>query len=251
MKFRNLLILLLLSTLLCSVAFGARNVPYVDDQAQVLTDLEEQQLEARLRGISDKHDMDVVLVTTTRHSNGTIEASAENYLAYGGYRGDGIILMLYFSDQGNEYYMYAQDRCWDLFEDRGFAAIEDACVPLLKSGDYAGACEAYADVCDGVMSGTIKGGKAPLTPLHVILCIVVGAVLSFLIPMAYLKGQLKTVRYQPAAGSYIRRDSMKLRVQKDRFLYQSVTRVAKPKNNSSGGGSRSGGHRGGGRGGSF
>ena len=63
--------------------------------------------------------------------------------------------------------------------------------------------------------------------------------LSFLIPMSVLKGQLKSVRMQNAASSYVRPNSMQLTRERDLFLYRNVTRTARPKNNS-GSGSSSG-----------
>ena len=253
MKIRRILVLLLLCSLLCAllctVVLGARDVPYIKDEAQVLSEAEERQLEAKLRQISDKHGMDVVAVTVDRLANGTIEATAKDYFQHGGYGYDGIIMMLYFSPGNNRYYFYAQDRAWDLFESRGFDALEKKCVPLLKSGDYAQAIDAFAQTCDGVMSGTIKGGKAPVNLWHILLCLAGGAVLSALIPMKIMEGQLKSVHTQPAANCYIRHGSLNLTTKKDTFLYQHVTKTRRSSGSS--GGSRSGGHRGGGRGGSF
>ena len=71
--------------------------------------------------------------------------------------------------------------------------------------------------------------------------LIVGAVLSFLIPMSVLKGQLKSVRMQAAASSYVRPGSRELRQQRDIFLFRNVTRTARPKNNSSSGGGGGGG----------
>ena len=83
-----------------------------------------------------------------------------------------------------------------------------------------------------------------------ILSLIAGAVLSFLIPMSVLKGQLKSVRMQAAASSYVRPGSMELRQQRDIFLFRNVTRTARPKNNSSSGGGGGGSRSTGGRSGS-
>ncbi len=65
----------------------------------------------------------------------------------------------------------------------------------------------------------------------VIVAIVLGIVLSFLIPMSILKGQLKTVRRQTAAANYVRPNSMHLTAQRDIFLYRNVVRTEIPKAN--------------------
>jgi uncharacterized protein len=61
----------------------------------------------------------------------------------------------------------------------------------------------------------------------------VGLLFAFIIT-GIMKGKLKSVRYQPAATSYVRKDSLNIAVSKDLFLYRKVDRRAIPKNNSSG-----------------
>lgn len=48
-----------------------------------------------------------------------------------------------------------------------------------------------------------------------------------------MKGKLKTVRFQPAANSYMKAGSMNITESRDMFLYNTVTRTAKPKANDS------------------
>ena len=79
------------------------------------------------------------------------------------------------------------------------------------------------------------------------LSLIVGLVLALIIT-GTMRSKLKTVRHQKTANSYVRNDSMKVTVAKDYFLYRTVTRVPKPKDNGgrSGGGisGGGGGHRG-------
>ena len=77
-----------------------------------------------------------------------------------------------------------------------------------------------------LLSGT--GISAAFIPIALIL----GAILSFLIPMSYLKGQLKSVRAKDTAADYVRPGSMEVTTRRDIYLYRNVTRVAKPKDNS-------------------
>ena len=64
---------------------------------------------------------------------------------------------------------------------------------------------------------------------EIIIAVVLGIVLSFLIPMSILKGQLKTVRQQAAAADYVRPNSMNLTSKRDIFLYRRVVRTEIPK----------------------
>ena len=63
-----------------------------------------------------------------------------------------------------------------------------------------------------------------------------GFILSLII-VGRMKAKLKTVRFQAAAGSYIKDGSLKINESRDMFLYNTVTRTAKPKDNDSGGSS--------------
>ena len=65
-----------------------------------------------------------------------------------------------------------------------------------------------------------------------VIAVLLGVVLSALIPMNVLKGELKSVRAKAAATDYVRSGSMNLTQDKDIFLYHTVTRTEKPKNNS-------------------
>ena len=62
-----------------------------------------------------------------------------------------------------------------------------------------------------------------------IVCIIIGVVLALIISLV-LKGQLKTVHQENGAASYIEEGSFQLSEQRDIFLYERVTRTAKPQN---------------------
>lgn len=66
----------------------------------------------------------------------------------------------------------------------------------------------------------------------------VGLVVAFIV-VSIMKGQLKSVRKQSGAGNYIKEGSFKLTRSNDFFLYRTVTKTEKPRNNSSGSRSRS------------
>ena len=68
----------------------------------------------------------------------------------------------------------------------------------------------------------------------------VGLVLA-LIVTSVLKGQLKSVRKQDQANSYVRSGSMQVTLSRDIYLYRHVSRTKRESSNSSG--SRSGGSR--------
>jgi uncharacterized protein len=246
MKIRYFILFLILGAMLCTTVFAAEETTFFWDDAGMLTNTEEAEVNAQLAQLSQSISMNIIAVTANDYGTAEEDGAAAHFYEKSS-TDNGVILLLHFSEYGNSYYISAYGTAWEMFNDRAYDKVEDACVPLLRNGDYEEAILAYGKACKQVVT---SHGKLPTG--GIVLCILIGAGLSFLNPMNILKGQLKTVRRQPGASSYIQKDSMVITNQRDTFLYKNISRVAKPKNNgSSGGGSRSGGGGGGGRGGSF
>lgn len=68
------------------------------------------------------------------------------------------------------------------------------------------------------------------------MALVVGFAVA-LIVTGVMKGKLKTVRFQSAAGNHVKANSINVSENRDLFLYTHVNRYAKPKETSSSGGS--------------
>lgn len=64
----------------------------------------------------------------------------------------------------------------------------------------------------------------------ILVCLVIGIVAAFIVT-GVMKAQLKTVRWQNQAGSYVVAGSFSLTQSSDLYLYRNVSRRAKPKNN--------------------
>ena len=130
------------------------------------------------------------------------------------------------------------------FTDAGIQYIGDKIKEHLSDGDYADAFNTFAELCDDFIAKARAGKpydsgnmpKEPMKPGWILVAIIAGFILSF-ITVGAMKGKLKTVRFQPAANSYMKAGSMNITESRDMFLYNTVTRTAKPKDNDSGGGS--------------
>lgn len=61
-----------------------------------------------------------------------------------------------------------------------------------------------------------------------LICIVVGIAVGFF-TVSVMKSQLKSVRRQANAATYVRADGLRLTLNQDVFLYQNTTRHPKPK----------------------
>ncbi len=226
------LMLLVLCLMLTVPTFAAEEHPdRLIDIAYLFTSSEYEALTEKLDRISEKLDFDVVIVTTDILEEMDPTDFADDFYDYNGYGmngNDGILLLLSFSESGNRYAYSTSGKGIDIFDDSAMDDLDDAFLPALRDGEYYEACNAFADACEKIVraDGRIAWG-------WIVVAVLAGMLLSFLIPMSALKRQLKTVRAQAGAESYLREGSMVLTQNRDLFLYRNVARTAKQKNNSS------------------
>ncbi len=251
MKIRNLILLLLLAVVLSTTVLAEEEQTLLFDYADVLTEEQESKVNAALAEASRETGTDIMIVTISDAF--ADETLADDYFYEISTTGNGVILLVSFVPDDNSYFIAARGSAWSHFvedDEAGYDDAERAILSRLKGGRYEKAFVKFADACEGVISGRIR-----IPTGWILLSLIIGGILSFLIPMKTMKQQLKSVRSQPGACNYIRNESLVLTEKTDRFLYQNVSRVAKAENNRSGGGSHGrsgGGGRGsGGRGGRF
>ena len=83
--------------------------------------------------------------------------------------------------------------------------------------------------------------QKPMSWIWIPISLVAGIVLS-LIVVGTMKSKLKTVRFQAAANNYVKAGSMNLTESRDIFLYNTMTKTKKEKNDSHSGGGGSSTH---------
>ena len=106
-------------------------------------------------------------------------------------------------------------------------------------------CGTYAmNALSPKLAGKFQTSTTVIKMIPLALMAVVGLIVALV-----LKGQLKSVRKQNQANTYVKPGSMRLTISRDIFLYSHVSRTRKANNSSSGGGRSSGGRSGGSRGG--
>ena len=114
----------------------------------------------------------------------------------------------------------------------------------LHDEKYFAAFQTFVNLCDKFItqarSGEPFGGKSlprePLSPIWILISLGVGVVLSLII-VGRMKAQLKTVRFQTTAGSYVKDGSLDITESRDMFLYETISKTKKEKKSSSGGSS--------------
>ena len=222
------------------------------DEADLLSVDEETELLAQLDEISERHQFDVVVVTLHSLDGEDIQYYAADYYDYNGYgmgeNYDGAMFIM--SMEEREWFILTTGYGIDVLEDYEIDSIGEKMVSDLSEGYYFDAFETFAEEVDF----EVEYGVQEVTP-SILLSIAAGLVLG-LIPTFIMRGKLKSVRMQASAGGYENRGSRKLTTKQDIFLYHTVNRVPKPKDDGrSNGGSTtfrgSSGRSHGGRGGSF
>ena len=236
-------------------AGAAQSVPYVVDDAGLLTDSEISALTAKAQTISEAHNCAVSIVTTSSLDGKTATAFADDYYDYNGYGvgSDHTGILFLICPEQRDWAITTTGGAIRIFTDYGQDYMVDKMKPSLKVDDYAGAFDIYLDTCeelikaaeagdpvDGVLQeeGTFHKlfhGKAFIG--GILLSLGLGFLLSG-IPMGKLKNEINNVHARTDAVEYTRPGSLQLRDQRDMFLYTNTTRTAKPKETkSSGGGS--------------
>lgn len=230
---RNLSLILLLTlflSLLLLPAHAAEEKAYLDDQAGVLSEAEAAELSALLAKKSKACGADLIVVTVLSTDGQLLEAYADDYMDYHSYASDAVLLLLDVST-GQRWISTGGD-CKNVFDGDAFDELVGEIRPALDAGEYAAGFRAFAgSACDIIED-------ANRFPFGLLLAaLLLGALLAWIIPMKYLKGQLKSVRPQASAQAYVRSGSLNLSQSRDLFLYRNVVATPKPKSNSSSGGS--------------
>lgn len=222
------------------------------DMADLLSDSEEKELQNQLDEISERQKVDVVVVTVDSLGSKSPMDYADDFYDYNGYgfgdKKDGILLLL--SMEERDWYITTTGYGITAITDAGLDYISDKFVSYLSDGEYADGFEVYAELCDEFITQAKTGkpydvNNMPKEPFKVfpkiIIAFGIGFAVAFVVTMM-MKGQLKSVRRQAAADSYVKQGSMVITDSRDLYLYRTVSRTARPKDSSSSGGGGSSTH---------
>lgn len=259
--FTGILALLLCVTMTDSV-FAADGLPRLVDNADLLTVEEEEELLGMLDEISERHQVDIVVVTESSIGGASAMEYADDFFDYYGYgmgeERDGILLLV--SMEERDWHISTSGYGITAFTDAGLDYMSGRFVDFLSDGSYAAAFRTYAALCDDFLIQAASGepydvGSLPKTPFSasdVVTSFVVAFVIAFAITWL-MRRKLKSVRSKRSAGNYIIDGSMQVTKRGLLLLYTHIDRRVKPKGGSGGSSTHtsSSGRRHGGRGGRF
>lgn len=243
----------------------------VVDGADILTKTEETDLLLLVDEISERQQFDVVIVAVESLEGEEIQDFTADYYDYNGYgmgnNYDGAMFLI--SMEEREWFVLTTGYGIDVLTDAEIDDMSEDVVPYMSNGDYMTAFSMFASYCDKQIAyengddtyyedvyyetdSSYEGDSHSGNP-GIVLSVIIGMALAF-IPILIMSSKLKSVHMQSSAGGYEKTGTRKITLSKDTYLYHTVNRVPRPKENSNGGSSTFSGSSGrshGGRGGGF
>ena len=221
----------------------------VVDMAELLSDSEKTALLSKLDEISERQKLDIVVLTVNTLDGKTPRDYADDFYDYNGYgfgeNKDGILLLVSMEDR--DWWISTTGYGITVLKDAGIEYISEKFLSDLSDGDYAQAFTTYAELCDQFITQAKTGepydtGNMLKEPFNVAWNILVAFVIGLVVAVIVtniMKKQLKTVQLKSEANNYVKANSMIVTENRDLFLYNQVSRRARPKetDNSSGGSS--------------
>lgn len=220
-------------------AFAAGDMPRLVDEADLIPDGDEAELLGKLDEISERQQVDVVVLTVNSLEGMSPEEYADDFYDYNGYGfGDGRDGILFLISMGErEMCMSTTGYGITAFTDAGQDYIYDQIMTYIKDGDYATAFTIFATQCDGFITQARTGeaydvDNLPQEPFSVLGALIIAVGIGFIVSLiatGIMRLQLHSVYSQSAADSYMIKDSLKVTRSNDLFLYRQVERREKPK----------------------
>lgn len=255
------IVLALLLCLMPVLSVSAEAEPHPErliDSIGLLTADEQAALGERLDTLSERLNFDFAIVTVDSLDGKTATEYADDFYDYNGYGmngNDGILLLICVGGEGRQYAYSVTGRGEDIFLSSDMDRLDEAFLPFLRDSDYNDAFLYFADTAAKIVSESTYNGDDPYADYDyttdpdygyttgeklrqylfpgfgwLLLALAVGVLLAFIV-MAGHKSVLKSVRAQAAANSYVVDDSMRLTMDRDLFLYRTVTSTPRNDNN--------------------
>ncbi|OKZ79950.1 MAG: hypothetical protein BHW08_09035 [Clostridium sp. CAG:12237_41] len=262
--------LLVMSVSIMSVFLGfsassAAGKKSVIDDAELIKASDEKELDKKIKNIQ-KDKFDVVILTVKSLDGKSAQDYADDYYDNNDYGLDneksGVLFLVSKGDR--KYHISTKGAGIKAFTDYGIGRIKEEIKPYLSDGDYFDACDEFLNITKNFVKaykdGTPYDTDNPYNEeIDYVILEVIALVIAFviaLISVGIMRLRMNTAKPKGTAMEYIKKGSFKLTSEKDIFMYSTVTKTAKPKDNdNSAGGSTthvsSSGSEHGGGGGSF
>ncbi len=219
----------------------------VVDNAELLSTQEKADLTAQLDEISERQQLEVVVVTVNSLEGKTPMEYADDFYDYNNYgygeSNDGVLLLVSMEDR--DWWISTTGYGITAFTDAGIQHIGGEVASYLSSRDYYDGFKLFGEEADKFItqaktgtpydSGNLpKAKKKFFSAKSLLIALVIGLVVAAIIVFSIAKSY-KPVRFKANASDYLVNGSLQLTGMYDRFLYSNVSKTAR--NDDSGGGS--------------
>lgn len=234
----------------------------VVDNAELLTEYEEDILKSMIQDIIDNYNFDVVIVTTDTNEGKSVRDFADDYYDYNWYGFgedyDGILFLL--SMEERDWYISTHGYGITVFTDYGISRMGDIILSDLSEGNYYEAFTQFLYNVEDYIKVAIEGNPydsyysdydydydydynygyyTSTEDFGQTFLIILGvSALVSLFLVLIMKSKMNTVRFRQNAHDYIVNDSLIVLKQSDLFLYSKTSKTRRESNSSNG---RSGG----------
>ncbi len=252
-----LIAFILLTTSIPTFAMNSR----LNDGADLLTSSEEDLIISTLDTVNQSYGFDLVIVTTNDTDGKSVMEYADDYYDSNGYGKDGILLLVDMG--GREWWISTAGKGIDYFSDSTLDYIGSEMAYYLGGGYYLEAFQCFISLTESYISMGEEGYDTNYdydygydsnfgvdsdftyeSEYSFGTTLIVSLIAGFIIALIYvssLKAKLTSVGAQKEASNYAVNNSLQIAATSDNFLYRNVSRVPRPKSNSSSHSGRSGG----------
>ena len=214
----------------------------VIDEADLLTDAEEQALDAKLAAYEQAHGIRILVGTVKNTHNqvlGKVANAVVDRIADGGTNGTIVFLL---APKDRDFYVSTDNKMRQRITDEyGIEYLADSFVPDLKDNEYGKAYTAFAVTVDEMLTYYEKEGKpyVPLDPWAIVGILGTALLLAAVVHHAissHLEEGMETTAHAAEADDYLSYSSVRITHSKDTHIRTSESRRAKyePKTSSSG-----------------
>ncbi len=232
--------------------FHDENAPRIVDEADVLSDDEEQTLLEKINDITDATGFDLVIYTTpTSYDYGSDRALlARDFYQFNGYGYDeeysGSVFMICFEEGNRGWESQGCGLVRQYFTEENINALDDYIDSDMRNGNYYEAMLTYTDKLSELYSNGTLVYEEDNTVFNIIVAAVLALIIAAIVTKVLYSG-MKKVKIATNADLYIVPGSEHIRVSRDHFLYIHTRRVLRENNSNKGGSTFSGGSSSGGR----
>lgn len=207
-------------------------LPRLTDEADILSDTEEEKLLKNLDEVSERQKCDVVIATVASLNGQSPMNYADDFYDYNGYgygkNRDGILLLI--SMENRDCWISTYGYGMTAFTDAGLAYIQDQFLSDLSDGNYFESFTTFAELCDSFITqartekpyDTGNLPRTPLFPFFIAADFLIGFVIALILAFVK-KGKLKSVRPETQAQNYTVPGSLFLSVNQDWFINKTIT----------------------------